>query len=95
MDIKKGDKVKVVYGSQKGKTGTVEKVLNAKNSVLVAGVNLVKKSLKSQGVVEVQRPVDVSKVAIICPKCQKETRVLQTVENGKKTRICKKCKSQL
>ena len=95
MDIKKGDKVKVVYGSHKGKIGTVEKVLNAKGSILVSGINLVKKSLKSQGIVETQRPVDSSKVAIICPKCQKETRISQNVENGKKTRVCKKCKSQL
>lgn len=95
MDIKKGDKVKVIYGSQKGKTGTVEKVLSAKGSISVSGVNLVKKSLKSQGIVETQRPINPSKVAVICPKCQKETRVSQKVENGKKTRVCKKCKSQL
>lgn len=95
MGIRKGDKVKVVYGSQKGKTGTVEKVLGAKGSILVSGVNLVKKSLKSQGIVETQRPVNPSKVVIICPKCQKETRVSQRVENAKKIRVCKRCKSEI
>jgi len=95
MSIKKGDKVKVVYGSQKGKTGTVEKVLLDKGTVLVSGVNLVKKAIKSQGIVATQRPISLSKVAIVCPKCQKETRVSRKFENGKKTRICKKCKSEL
>lgn len=95
MEIRKGDKVKVVYGSQKGKTGTVEKILGSKGSILISGVNLVKKSIKSQGIVETQRPVNPSKVAIVCPKCQKETRISQKVENGKKIRVCKKCKSDL
>jgi large subunit ribosomal protein L24 len=95
MEIKKGDKVKVIYGSQKGKVGAVERVLGAKGSVLVSGVNLTKKSIKSQGIVEITRPVHSSKVAIICQKCQKETRVYQKLEGGKKNRLCKNCKSEL
>lgn len=95
MDIKKGDKVKIIYGSQKGKTGTVERVISDKGTLLVSGVNLVKKSLKSQGVVQVQRPIAGSKAVVICPKCQKTTRVYHQKENGKKVRVCRECKLQI
>lgn len=95
MNIKKGDKVKVIYGSQRGKTGTVEKVLAAQNLVYVVGVNLVKKNIKSQGVIELPRPLTVSKLILICPKCQVETKAQSKNENGKKVRICKMCQAPL
>lgn len=95
MGIKKGDKVKIIYGSQKGKTGTVEKVISDKGTLLISGVNLVKKSLKSQGVVQVQRPIAGSKAMVICPKCQKPARIGHQTENGKRVRVCRECKSQI
>ena len=95
MNIKKGDKVKVIYGSQKGKTGTVEKVISSKNMVVVSGVNLVKKNVKPSGIVDVVRPILLDKVAIVCPKCQKETKVGFKLEDGKKVRVCKSCQGSL
>ncbi len=101
MKIKKGDKIKVVAGKDNGREGTVEKVYEKKNAVLVPGINLYKKHVRKNdqlpqgGVVEIPRALDIAKVMLICPKCKKATRVGYQVEKGVKTRICKKCKSAL
>lgn len=101
MKIKKGDKVKVVAGKDNGREGTVQKVYETQETVLVPNVNLYKKHVRKSdqmpqgGVVEVPRPLNVAKVMLVCPKCKKVTRVGYSVENGKKTRICKKCKSAI
>ena len=101
MKIRKGDKVKVIYGKDKGREGVVEKVYKKSMKVLVPGINLYKKHVKKSeqfpqgGVVEVPRPLHVSKVMLICPKCNKPTRVGYKLVDGKKFRICKKCKSTL
>lgn len=101
MKIRKGDKIKVISGKDKGKEGKVEKVYKKSNKILVLGINLYKRHLKKNpqtnqgGIVEVPRPIDVSKVMLICPKCNKTTRVGFVFENGKKYRYCKKCKSKI
>lgn len=101
MKIKKGDKVKVVAGKDNGREGTVQKVYETQETVLVPNVNLYKKHVRKSdqmpqgGVVEVPRPLNIAKVMLVCPKCKKVTRVGYSVENGKKTRICKKCKSAI
>lgn len=101
MKIKKGDKIKVVAGKDNGREGTVEKVYEKKNAVLVPGINLYKKHVRKNdqlpqgGVVEIPRALDIAKVMLVCPKCKKATRVGYAVEKGVKTRICKKCKSAL
>jgi len=97
MKIKKGDKVKVIYGKEKGKESVVEKAFPQLNSVVVSGVNVVKKHLKRKGqnkggIVEVTKVIPVSRVQLICPKCSKSTRVGFFVSAGKKLRQCKKCK---
>lgn len=100
MKIKKGDKVKITGGKDRGREGKVERVYPKQNKVLVSGVNIYKKHIKKSnqapqgGVVEVPRPLDVAKVALICPKCSKVTRVGYLGEKGKKLRVCKKCKSK-
>jgi len=99
MKIKKGDKVHIIAGKNNGKEGLVEKVYNRQNKILILGVNLYKKHVRKNekmpqgGVVEVPRPLDVSKVIFICPKCKGKTRLGYVVEKNKKSRICKKCKS--
>lgn len=99
MKIKKGDKVKIVAGKNKGKEGIVEKVYNRQNTLLILGVNLYKKHVRKNekmpqgGVVEVPRPLHISKVVFICPKCKHTSRLGHVVEKGRKLRICKKCKS--
>lgn len=97
MKIKKGDTVKILLGKDKGKSGKVELILAKENQLVVAGINVYKKHIKRQskdqpgGIVELNRPLAVSKVALICPKCKKATRVgWQITEKGKK-RLCKKC----
>ncbi len=101
LKIRKGDKVKIIYGKDKGKEGVVEKVYPKSGKLLIPGINLYKKHVKKSeqfpqgGVVEIPRPIDVSKVMLICPKCKKPTRVGYKLTGDKKFRICKKCKSTL
>jgi large subunit ribosomal protein L24 len=101
MKIKKGDKVKVIYGKDKGRTGVVERVYRKDNKVLIPGINLYKRHIKKNekmpqgGIIEIPRPLDVSKVMLVCPKCGKTTRVGILREGKKKWRICKSCKSKI
>ncbi|MFH1561588.1 MAG: 50S ribosomal protein L24 [Patescibacteria group bacterium] len=102
MKIKKGDKVKVILGKDRGREGSVEKILSQKKQALVKGINLAKKHLKPRrsgekgGIVSVERPILLSKLMLLCPKCNKPIRVAYQVDkNGKKYRICRKCRSLL
>lgn len=97
MKIKKGDKVIVLSGRDRNKTGIVERVILKTNELVVGGVNIVKKHVKvskknpSGGVVEVAKPVPVSKVELICPSCSKATRIGYEIKGKEKVRVCKKC----
>lgn len=99
MKIKKGDKVKILSGKDKGKTGIVSEVLIRENKVLVDGINLYKKHIrpKSQNqkgeIITVNRPLFASKVMVICKNCDKPTRIGFQIIDNKKVRYCKKCKS--
>lgn len=101
MKIKKGDLVRVIYGKDKGREGKIEKVYRKKNQVLIPGINLYKRHIKKNekmpqgGIVSVPRPLDASKVMIVCKSCKHLTRVGYQVKKGKKIRICKQCGSQL
>ncbi|WP_431856126.1 50S ribosomal protein L24 [Azospirillum sp.] len=94
--IKTKDKVVVLSGKDKGKTGEVVKVLPKEERVVVAGVNVVKKhtrpSARSQGgIVEVEAPIHVSNVAHVDPKDGKPTRVgFKVLEDGRKVRVAKR-----
>lgn len=101
MKIKKGDKVKLLAGKDKGKTGKVLQVFPVDNRISIEGLNLLIKHMRPsrQGEkgqrIEFPAPVNVSNVALVCPKCDKATRVgLKTITVGDKTkrvRECKKC----
>lgn len=99
MKILKGDKVKVLIGKDKGRDGEVTKAFPKKNTLLVKGINMYKKHLKATkeqkgGIIEKERSITTSKVALICPTCQKTTRVGYLIDKtGEKNRICKKCKA--
>ncbi|MBW6440565.1 50S ribosomal protein L24 [Patescibacteria group bacterium] len=102
MKIKSDDKVKIIAGKDKNKKGEVTKIISANNRIIVDGVNLVKKHVKSkkqgeQGqTVTTASPINASNAILICPKCNKETRIGYLVlENGEKHRICKKCKQDI
>ncbi|OGZ58859.1 MAG: 50S ribosomal protein L24 [Candidatus Spechtbacteria bacterium RIFCSPLOWO2_12_FULL_38_22] len=101
MKIKKGDKVLVISGKNRGKIGKVMSVFYDKSRVIVEGVNLQKKHVrpKKQGekgqMVEVTVPIDISNIKLICDKCNKATRVGYKVEGKEKFRICKKCEETI
>lgn len=101
MKLKKGDNIKVVRGKDKGKTGKIDKVLPKKGKVLIANINLFKRHLKarSQGqpseIVTLNKPLNEESVVLVCPKCHKETRVGYKLVKDKKSRICKKCDSEI
>lgn len=101
MKLKKGDKVKIIAGKDKGRDGTIEKTYSKVNKVIIPGVNIYKKHIKKNekmpqgGVVDLPRPIDVSKIMFICPKCGKESRLGYVVEKGKKNRVCKNCESKV
>ena len=95
--IKKGDKVVVISGAHKGTVGTVSKVIPEFSQVVVEGVNRVKRHMKPTprmpegGIVEKDRPIHVSNVALVDPKTEKATRVrFQVDESGKKSRVAVK-----
>lgn len=99
LGIKKEDTVQVITGSEKGKKGRVLAVLTDKHKVLVERVRMVKRHMKPSkqyqqgGIIEKEAPMQMSNVMLVCPKCEKPTRIgALMLENGKKVRVCKKCK---
>lgn len=96
MHVKKGDKVMVITGKDKGKTGVILAAYPKKDRVLVEGVNIIKKHTKPNqenpqgGIVSQEAAIHVSNVMVIDPKSGEPTRVGYKVEDGKKVRIAKK-----
>lgn len=101
MNFKTGDKVVVIAGKDKGKEGKITHVLRAENKVVVEGVNIAKKHIKSNGqtagsIVSVEAPINASNVMIIDPKTGKCTRIgHSTDKKGKKIRVAKKSNESL
>ena len=97
MSIKKGDKVEVLSGKDRGKQGIVLRALPKEGKVVVEGVAIVKKAVKPNqqnqqgGIVPTEMPVDVSNVQLVCPKCGQATRVGHKKDGKNKLRVCKKC----
>ena len=102
MKIKKGDKVKVIVGKDKGKTGKVLQVLTKKGKISVEGINLMYKNMRprKQGEkgqkIQFPSPMFISKVALVCPKCGKTNRVgFKKLADKNKVRICSKCREAI
>jgi large subunit ribosomal protein L24 len=100
MKLKKNDKVQVMSGKDKGRTGKIEKVFPGKNQVLIPGVNVYKKHARAQGqtqggIIDITKPLGASKVALVCPKCKKPTRVGYRLEGKGKVRICRRCQETI
>jgi len=96
--IKKNDTVLVISGKDKGKQGKVLKVFPKEKQAIVEKINLVKKAMRPRsqeqrgGIVSVEAPIYLSKLMLICKSCNRPTRVgFKILEDGTKTRICKKC----
>ncbi|MBW8825898.1 MAG: 50S ribosomal protein L24 [Acidobacteria bacterium] len=97
MKIKKGDRVRVLSGKDRGKEGVVMRSLPSQNKVIVEGVNMAKKHQKPTratmqgGIIDKDMPIDASNVALLCPK-DGPTRVGYRFDaDGTKVRICRKC----
>ena len=97
LRIKRDDKVIVISGKDKGKTGKVLKVLTDDNKVVIENVNLIKKSVKKSdqypqgGFIDVEKPLNISKVMLLDPKTNKPTRAkVNVLKDGTKVRISKK-----
>ena len=101
MNIKRDDKVIVLSGKDKGKSGKVIAADPKAEKVIVEGVNVATKHQKAQkkgqdgGIIKVETPIYVSKVQLVCPKCGKGTRVGHKIADGKKVRVCKKCGAEI
>lgn len=99
LTIKKEDTVLVIAGKEKGKNGRVLSLMPSKNKLIIEKVNIVKKHMKPNkqyqqgGIIEKEAPVHISNVMLVCPKCNKATRIANILlENGRKVRGCKKCR---
>ncbi|MBK8700446.1 MAG: 50S ribosomal protein L24 [Saprospiraceae bacterium] len=93
--IKKGDKVMVISGDNKGETGTVQQILTKENRAIVEGIKMVKKHSKPTennpgGINEIESPVHISNLSLIDPKSGKATRVGRKTVDGKNVRYSKK-----
>ncbi len=98
LKIKKGDKVQVLTGKDRGASGEVTRVLPTAGKVIIDGINVAKKHQKATkgtmqgGIIDKDMPLPVANVALLCPACGKPTRVgYRRDPDGTKVRICKKC----
>ena len=97
MKIRKGDTVKILYGKERGKRGPVVAVDMKKEKVIVEGLNLYKRHLKGDGktrtseILTIEKPFPLSKIMLVCPSCDKPTRVGINKEGKDIVRVCKKC----
>ena len=102
MNFKKGDKVNVIAGKDKGKSGKILHVLRNKDRVVVEGINIVKRHQKptqqnqTGGIVERENPIHISNIMMADPQTGKSTRIGHEInKNGKKVRISKKSNEKI
>lgn len=102
MQVRRGDRVLVMVGKDKGKSGRVIRCLPKKEQVIVERLNIVRRHQKPRpqfgggGIVEKEAPLHVSKVRLICPQCEKVTRVKRMrYAERVSARVCAKCGSEI
>ena len=101
LKIKKNDKVVVLSGKDKGKSGKVLGTVPSERKVVVEGINVVTCHIKPRkqgeegGIVKREAAIAACKGQGVCPKCNKGTRVAHKIEGGKKIRVCKHCGAEL
>ncbi|NWF77135.1 MAG: 50S ribosomal protein L24 [Chloroflexi bacterium] len=98
MKIRKNDTVIVIAGKDKGKKGKVRRALPDEDRVIVEGLNMIKRhsrarrAVRQAGIIELEAPIHVSNVMLLCNKCGKPTRVsFRFLDDGKKVRVCNSC----
>jgi len=101
MKLKNNDKVIILTGKDRNKIGQIDHVFITEKKVTVKGINVYKKSIKPSkkspkgGIIEINAKIDISNLGIICPSCNKASRVSYMITNNKKIRVCRKCQSSL
>ena len=101
MNIKKNDTVIVLSGKSKGKKGMGLTAMPAEYKLIVVGVNVatchVKASKQNEtgGIIKREIPIRADKVQLYCSNCKKGVRTAYSIENGKKTRVCAKCRKKI
>ena len=98
LGIKKNDTVQIISGDEKGKRGRVLSMLSKDDRIIVEGINMIKRHMKPSkkysqgGIIEKEASVERSNIMLVCPKCDKPTKIGNKIlENDKKIRLCKKC----
>ena len=101
IKYKVGDKVKILRGKDKGREGTIEKIYPKQKKALVPEINIYKKHVKGTqggqkgGIYDIPRPIALSKLAVVCPKCKKPSRMGFRMVGDSKKRVCKKCNREV
>lgn len=101
MQIKKNDTVVVTSGREKGKRGRVIAVYPSENRLLIEKLNIIKRhtrpnqQLRQGGIVEKEAPISAANVRLVCPKCDKPTRVVRRIEGDSRSRVCRSCNEVL
>ncbi len=102
LGIKKNDTILIISGDEKNKKGRVLDVSPKKGKILVEKINIIKRHMKPSkkytqgGIIEKEAPLHRSNVMLVCPKCDKTTRIeYKILESGTKVRVCKKCREVL
>lgn len=100
LKIKVGDKVKITSGKDKGREGSVERILAAQKLAVVPDINIYKKHVKGRpgqkgGIFDIPRPLPFAKLMVICPKCKKTARMGFRVVGSEKVRVCKVCGKEI
>jgi large subunit ribosomal protein L24 len=99
MKIHKDDTVLVIAGKDKGKKGKVRFAYPRKRQIIVEGINFIKKhskakgAVKQAGIIDLEAPLDVSNVMLLCGKCNKPGRIgYKKLEDGRSVRFCRACR---
>ena len=101
MKVKKGDRVKVLSGKDRGKEGEVMRSIPSQGKVIVEGVNMVKKNQRQTratmqgGIIDKDMPIPVSNVAVVCSTCGATRVGFRFDDQGRKIRVCRKCGGDL
>jgi large subunit ribosomal protein L24 len=104
MNVRKGDTVLVLAGKDRGKRGTVERIERTKRGigVVVPGLNMAKRHQRARsrtqsgGILDLPVPINVSNVQVVCPRCDKPSRIAhQVLDDGRHVRVCKHCGEQI
>src|SRR4030042_4410662 len=102
MKIRKDDTVVIIAGKDRGKKGKVRRALPNEDKLIVEGINMIKRHSRARratrqaGIIELEAPICVSKVMLLCDKCGNPTRVsFRVLADGKKVRICNSCREAI